>query len=511
MVAKYCGLGDMKRVAVLGLDALSWGYLEKLAKGGVIPTIKHLYTKYLRARLEAMPPVTPPSWSSIMTGVNPGKHGIYFFYKYIKDDSGWRQRLSSAYDLGHPRIHEMLGFHRRRSIVFNPIPDYPIIPVPGSTVISNLFFTPKPMSYPHEAIREYFGDPDINEYLGSGCESVKSYVSVIVSYQAAIEKAVRKEPQLLWVNLNIPDTLMHRCPRMLEEGFVAGERKVFSVVDSIAKLLWESFDMLVIVSDHGFAKYSRLVSVNDILVKEGYAIPSPKKFDLALTAKERDHAAIEERDIQVSPTLIRLTKKLRLKKPAKALLKLIANVTGKRVKAVSSKWVDVERSRAFFPSHSYFGILFNDASTRDRLYHILVSKYSEYLRVYKREDMYRGPYVKEAPPLVVIPNVDNGCWFNPPYLVGTVSISDTIYQHHPEGVFIAADDSGALARGDAGRIPNRAVAQIILCYMGLPLPTASDKFSGLGKIIECASKPFDYLPRWRIMKQILMTRHGRFS
>lgn len=498
-------------MAVLGLDALSWGYLRKLAEGGVIPTIKHLYTKYLRTRLEAIPPVTPPSWSSIMTGVNPGKHGIYFFYKYVRDGSGWRQRLSSAYDLGHPRIHEILGFHRMKSIVFNPIPDYPVIPVPGSTIISNLFFAPKPMSYPAEAIKEYFGDSDIGEYLGSGCESVESYVNVIEAYQAAIEKAVQKEPHLLWVNLNIPDTLMHRCPRMLEDSFVEGERKVFSVVDSITKLLWESFDMLVIVSDHGFTKYSRLISINDILVKEGYAIPSPKKFDLALSAKGRDHAAVEERDIRVNPTLIRLIKELRLKKPAKALLKLIAKTTGKKVKAVSSKWVDVERSRAFFPSHLYFGILFNDTSVRERLYRVLKSKYGEYVKVYRREDIYRGPYVREAPPLVVIPNVDNNYWFNPPYLVGTVSITDTVYHHHPEGVFIAADDTGALARGDVGRVPNHAVAQIILCYMGLPLPTASDRFPGLSKIIECTSKPFDYLPRWRIMKRILMAKQGRIN
>ena len=42
----------------------------------------------------AIPPLTPPAWTSFMTGCNPGKHGIYNFLE-PKVDS-YAMRYSNA-------------------------------------------------------------------------------------------------------------------------------------------------------------------------------------------------------------------------------------------------------------------------------------------------------------------------------------------------------------------------------------------------------------------------------
>ena len=125
-----------KKAAVIGLDGLSWNYLDKLINNGVMPYTKALLNKAFKTELECIPPVTPPSWTSIMTGVNPGKHGIFGFFTY--DKSTWKQILTSAYHVGYPRIHEMLSMNGAKSIIFNPMPDYPIIPARNTIQISNL-------------------------------------------------------------------------------------------------------------------------------------------------------------------------------------------------------------------------------------------------------------------------------------------------------------------------------------------------------------------------------------
>lgn len=96
-------MGDL---AVLGLDAMPWSYLNKLAEAGAIPFIANLLPKTFRAELEAFPPVTVPSWTGIMTGLHPGYHGIHSFFRY--DGMTWNQHLYTSLDLKRPRIHEIL-------------------------------------------------------------------------------------------------------------------------------------------------------------------------------------------------------------------------------------------------------------------------------------------------------------------------------------------------------------------------------------------------------------------
>ena len=109
---------------MLGLDALPYWLVGRLREEGFLPSI--LGGGPLILPLEAVPPITPASWPSIMSGVNPGKHGIFSFFHWDRVER--RARLSSAVDLEHPRIHEMLSYEGVPSLAVNPIPDYPLLP-----------------------------------------------------------------------------------------------------------------------------------------------------------------------------------------------------------------------------------------------------------------------------------------------------------------------------------------------------------------------------------------------
>src|SRR5438132_5598746 len=89
-----------------------------MAEGGM-PNLAKLVNTGVSGRLESIvPPITPPAWTSFMTGKNPGKHGIFHFlgarplsYKlsYLNAASRraktiWRMLSDAGYTVGTMNI-----------------------------------------------------------------------------------------------------------------------------------------------------------------------------------------------------------------------------------------------------------------------------------------------------------------------------------------------------------------------------------------------------------------------
>jgi len=69
-----------RRVMILGLDGATLDLIRLWAEAGILPTFQKLMRQGAWGPLRStMPPVTPAAWSSFMTGVNPGKHGVFGF------------------------------------------------------------------------------------------------------------------------------------------------------------------------------------------------------------------------------------------------------------------------------------------------------------------------------------------------------------------------------------------------------------------------------------------------
>src|SRR5579885_3496160 len=67
-----------KRVIVLGIDGMDPGFLERHWQS--LPNLDRLRREGEFKRLQTtMPPQSPVAWSSFITGMDPGGHGIYDF------------------------------------------------------------------------------------------------------------------------------------------------------------------------------------------------------------------------------------------------------------------------------------------------------------------------------------------------------------------------------------------------------------------------------------------------
>jgi predicted AlkP superfamily phosphohydrolase/phosphomutase len=73
-------MGLHKKVLVIGLDGVPLSIIQSWASEGKLPTFRKLMAEGAVGQLRStIPPTSGPSWSTFMTGKNPGKTGIYDF------------------------------------------------------------------------------------------------------------------------------------------------------------------------------------------------------------------------------------------------------------------------------------------------------------------------------------------------------------------------------------------------------------------------------------------------
>ena len=84
------------QVLIIGLDGATFDLIKPWVATGQLPTFKHLMDTGTRGNLEStIPPITPPAWTSFMTGMNPGKHGVFNFTEYHPADHSIRYANAS--------------------------------------------------------------------------------------------------------------------------------------------------------------------------------------------------------------------------------------------------------------------------------------------------------------------------------------------------------------------------------------------------------------------------------
>jgi predicted AlkP superfamily phosphohydrolase/phosphomutase len=70
----------MTRVFIIGWDGATFDLIKPWVANGLLPNIAGILENGAHGALRStMPPMTFPAWSSFMTGKNPGKHGIFDF------------------------------------------------------------------------------------------------------------------------------------------------------------------------------------------------------------------------------------------------------------------------------------------------------------------------------------------------------------------------------------------------------------------------------------------------
>lgn len=243
------------RTLVVGWDAACWEYLDPLLKAERLPNLARLIGQGVHGSLRStMPPITPTAWSSLITGVNPGKHGI-FEWVQRQPTSYQSTPISADHRVGTPVWARLNDAGIRVGVTNVPL-TYPVQPLDGFMLCG--FSTPasaRDLTHPHELLAEIearFGPYhplapiDPNECTPQEFyDASRTHQKQVVKIATTLSK--EHDVQVLILNLMLLDHANHGMPTM---DLV--EQAIVDTDTDLGQLLAEySPDNVMLLSDHG--------------------------------------------------------------------------------------------------------------------------------------------------------------------------------------------------------------------------------------------------------------------
>ncbi|MBI4839011.1 MAG: alkaline phosphatase family protein [Nitrospirae bacterium] len=270
-----------KKVIVLGIDGVPYSLLVRFMNEGLMPNLSAIAKKGTLTDMNAsIPEVSSTSWSTFMTGVNPGKHGIYGFMEVQKDSYKWRFPNSS--DIKSGTLWDMAGRHDKKSIVLNLPSTYPAKKLNGILTAGFVALDLKKATYPESAY-EYLKSIDYR--MDVDTQKAKESLSAL---SADIDQAfdIRKNAILHFLDheewdlfigvITETDRLHHYLWRALEdkshsehEFFINFYKKLDALIGEFYKRAGQEIPF-IIVSDHGSTAIKKEIYLNSWLREKGY-------------------------------------------------------------------------------------------------------------------------------------------------------------------------------------------------------------------------------------------------
>ena len=514
------------RVVIIGLDGVPLDLLRPWMESGQLPTMQRFLRRGVVGHLRStVPPTSGPSWSSFMTGKNPGKTGIYDFL--YRADGTYRFPPVNA-SLRHGKeLWEILSGAGYRVGVLNVPLTYPVKPVNGF-VISG-WMTPY-------AASDYVYPPELGRELSQAIGAYRIYPAMTYSkgreepfLKASIELLEMRTRTALYLlqrekwdffmtvffdtdrvlhqlwHLMDPEHPWHSEDRAGQRGAADGGAdsvdgphpmrslvlEYFRHVDrSLAQLLdvVDEDVLKIVMSDHGMGSAHNFVVLNNWLLENGFL----GLRRTAWTALKRGlfRAGVTLRNVHKAANWLGLAKHAEYKGLYSTdwLLKLAF---------LSFRDVDWSKSRAYSFGRHYGPVYINVRgrepngivepgveyeSVRDQIIAAAIefkhprTRRTMVGRVLKREDIYHSPYLERAPDLILIPSDPRDIFFGLADF-GSNRVVDTVYRysgmHRDNGSLLMMGPqiaAGAPVKGAT----IQDIAPTVLHAMGLPIPDDMD-------------------------------------
>ncbi|MBI3849509.1 MAG: alkaline phosphatase family protein [Verrucomicrobia bacterium] len=269
-----------ERILILGLDGATWTNLSRWIERGDMPVLRRMRDEGAWGVLNStIPALTPPAWASLVTGTNPGKHGIYHF-RHAPAGDYYQRRLNNSRDVASPTLWQRLNRHGKRVGVFNVPLSYPVYPVDGFITSDALSPEATGLStYPPELAADFKDFViDVLNYPGA-LPGTANYAREMLAFidenervlihhaDVALRLMKTQSWQFFMVVWLVLDRLQHYCWKFSDpalEGELKTEeekqigarvRLLFRQLDAqIGRLVEQAGEdcALAIVSDHGF-------------------------------------------------------------------------------------------------------------------------------------------------------------------------------------------------------------------------------------------------------------------
>jgi len=282
-------MDTIERVVIVGWDCAPPNELFGDWRA-FMPNLGRLMSEGVYGRLRSTdPPITVPSWCSMMSSRSPGALGFYGFRNRKRGtyDGKW---IATSRAIHVDRVWDILSRNGKRSCVFNVPQTYPVKPIHGAMISS--FLTPgndSDYTYPKSLKAEV-------ERVADGymidCENFRTddkgwllkQIHTMTRKRFAVAKYLlgEKGPWDFYMMVYMgPDRLHHGfwkytdpTHRKYEAGneFESCMRDYYTMLDEqLGEIIELSGPgaLVMVVSDHGAKRMDGSLNVNDWLIREG--------------------------------------------------------------------------------------------------------------------------------------------------------------------------------------------------------------------------------------------------
>jgi len=396
-------------VMIIGIDGATFGLIDPWVEQGYLPNISELMRSGVRGTLTStLTANTCPAWKSFSTGMNPGKLGVF----------NWRNKVYGSYDvrLAEPGLipgndlWDIIGASGRTVAVVGVPMTYPPRPVNGVLLTGMLTPPDAVFAWPAELVREI--EEEVGEYRLDPAVLSKAAEQELFEDQNAItinrfqvlrHILHRNSFDFVMVVFTAPDRLQHLFwpPARATDHVVL---RAYQQIDTCIAQLRGMVDpdtTIVLASDHGFSKLDRFLHVNQVLADMG-----------VLSAANRGRKLLQRLGV-TRQTLGRVARRIGLDQ-----LRARIPEAAKQVVPSGKYSINMQRTQAFAWSS---GEVFVNLRNREpqgivnqgRDYSVLrdriVDRFESLtdngrpvrIRVFRREEIYSGDYLLEAPDLVI--------------------------------------------------------------------------------------------------------------
>ena len=502
---KLIHLKSKRKVIIVGWDGATWSLLDRYIAEGHMPNLKHVIEDGAKGTLmSTFPTVTLAAWTSIFTGVNPGKHGMIDF----------RVRVNGKLELTQSNFRKVnslwkiLSTHNLKVIVVNDPVTYPPEAVNGIMITGMLtphnssnFIYPSALRKEVETVSNgYICEPsyDLFEIASKDKSGAYGRLEEFAKKhaQVGLHLAENYEWDVLAVIFTSTDRLQHFYWN--EQDFI---KRHYIFLDTILadflRVASENDADLIIVSDHGFGAAGKALHINTWLTNNGFQIAKKSLLRSTLSSSGLTVYSIAG-----------IVAKLHLSNLALKLFKSLPQSVKQALPLESHERVqtDYDNSQAY--SITYQGIYINDKLAKDqyervrnslieKLYAITDDGRKIVERIYKREEVVWGPCEITAPDLVIQP-VEGYCLSTHmnSHEIDNFTDRGTVLSgnHRPDGIFVGYGPDITDGKQLHSILNTWDITPTIMHILKLPIPTYMDG-TVVRDIFRISSEPYMRLAR----------------
>ena len=279
---------DKSQVVVIGLDGVPYTLLADLRERGHIPNMASIFADgYFGQMSVCIPEISSVSWSSFMTGTQPGEHGIFGFMDL--EPGTYKMYFPNYTHLKAATLWDDLGARGKKTVVINMPATYPARQISGALISGFVAIDINKAVYPQALL------PRLNEMsYRIDVDTMKArqdHDFLFRDLDATLESR-KRAADLLWeridwdvfiVVITGTDRLMHflwTALKQPEHPYHTACLDYFKRVDGFVGHLYDRFlalngsnketNQFCMLSDHGFTGVETEVYLNRWLQENGY-------------------------------------------------------------------------------------------------------------------------------------------------------------------------------------------------------------------------------------------------